>query len=208
MQAWFFVDLIKMGLQFRSEWKAAHPTPPGPDREEEQKWRNSTIYKVLKFSSLLCCCPLWVLYYLCCRKKSKDPYDDGQDKFGVNFKEYTAWRMGEDIGDRKLPKSYQNLSLHNAARKVKKLNDDVSNKVVGAKTAVSGAKTAVSTKTAKWKEKAVALSNKAKGQTAGGAPSAEAEDRELIVGDAMQNTVQAETVVLDVDGNGQSTTHM
>ena len=147
-----------------------------------------------------------MIYCLCCRKKG-DPYDDGQDVFGVNYKEYVAWKHNLEIGDRKLPKSYQNLSLHNAARKAKQMNAEMGHKVDGAKTAVSGAKIVVSTKTAKWKEKAVGMhikmASKVKGGgQAGGGPDAETEDRELIVGDAMaggQTGQQQDTVVLAVD---------
>merc|ERR1712223_701930 len=91
---------------------------------EEKKNKKWIVY--CKYWSYLMCCPLWVMWCVCCRKKAKeDPFDDGQNVYGVNYKEYLAWKNGEDIGDRKLPKKYQNLSFHNAARKAKKINEDV-----------------------------------------------------------------------------------
>ena len=121
------------------------------------------------------------MWCVCCRKKAKeDPFDDGQNVYGVNYKEYLAWKNGEDIGDRKLPKKYQNLSFHNAARKAKKINEDVNE-------TVDDVKDAVNTKTAKWKEKAmgmqIKMGQKKDGQAGDG--QEETEDKELIVGDAM-----------------------
>jgi len=189
MQAWFLVDLVSMAMQFRTEWKAAHPTPPDdPENGEDKKCENSTAFKLAKYWSFLVCCPLWTCWCVLCRKKArKDPYDDGQDDFGVNYKEYVAWRTGGDIGDRKLPTSYQNLSLHNTARAAKKAKEQAIHKV-------DGAKTAVNAKTAKWKEKAVGIRNKVKGQK-GDDADAETEDKELIVGGGKKRDTLDELVL-------------
>ena len=37
IQAWFLIDLIKMLIAFRTEWKLSHPPPPGPQRQEEEE---------------------------------------------------------------------------------------------------------------------------------------------------------------------------
>merc|ERR1712087_182748 len=121
------MDLIKMALQFRTAWKDAHPPPPGPEREEEEKKRKSLGHKLMQLGFCMCCCPLWLLWQCCCKSKKKDPYDDGQDDLGVNYKEYLAWKAGEDVGQRGLPKSYQNLSTAELTRSInsagKKLNE-------------------------------------------------------------------------------------
>eukprot|EP00484_Ammonia_sp_Unknown_P000014 CAMPEP_0197021072 /NCGR_PEP_ID=MMETSP1384-20130603/1958_1 /TAXON_ID=29189 /ORGANISM="Ammonia sp." /LENGTH=489 /DNA_ID=CAMNT_0042448823 /DNA_START=28 /DNA_END=1497 /DNA_ORIENTATION=+ len=124
IQAWFLIDLIKMGLQFRTGWKEAHPPPPGPEREEDKKQKASFCYKCGKLSFCVCCFPIWLLWQCCCTKRKKaDPYDDGQDDFGVNYHEYVNLKTGEEIGERKLPHSYQTMSGAEFKRKMDKALD-------------------------------------------------------------------------------------
>merc|ERR1712113_186108 len=117
------IDFIKMALQFRTEWKAAHPPPPGPEREEEEKKKKSASRQCLKCLFIVGCCPLWLLWQCCCTKRRTDPYDDGQDDFGVNYKEYLKWKSGEEIEDRQLPQSYHAISTAEIERKLQKAVD-------------------------------------------------------------------------------------
>jgi len=180
IQAWFLMDLIKMALQFRTAWKDAHPPPPGPEREEEEEKRASASFKLAQLCFCCCCCPLWALWQCCCASKKKDdPYDDGQGELGVNYREYLAWRAGEDIGDRTLPKSYQNLSTAALTRTMnaagKKLNEAVHDQTEALQKKVDGVKST----TGKWKQKALkmqmGLSKKGK---------SEQDNVELVVGTA------------------------
>ena len=110
---------------------------------------------------MCCCCPLWVLWLCCCKSKKDDPYDDGQSELGVNFREYEAWKEGADIGDRPLPKSYQNLSTAALTRNLnaagKKLNSAVHDQQEALQKKMDGVKS----KTGKWKQR-IGLSKKGK----------------------------------------------
>ena len=58
----------------------------------------------------------WVIipYKCCCRKnkeKERDPGDDGQNDFGVSYHEFVAFKNGDDIGKRELPRKYAMLSV-------------------------------------------------------------------------------------------------
>eukprot|EP00483_Globobulimina_turgida_P013254 UN13278 len=65
-----------------------------------------------------------MLWLCCCSKKKKaDPYDDGQDDFGVNYKEYLNWKNGEAIEARDLPQSYHGISTAGIERKLQKAVD-------------------------------------------------------------------------------------
>merc|ERR1712048_463853 len=117
-QGWFFMDILTMGIEFRGEWKGAHPEPrpddyeaPPFDEEEYEKQTKKEKIVCIVSNTLLCGC-----YSMCCRQcirplmvsePDEDPYDDGQDDFGVRFDEYVALKTGEDVGDRPLPRDYQ-----------------------------------------------------------------------------------------------------
>ena len=139
VQSWFLMDLLKMILQFYLEWTAAHPKPPGSDH-----WRDSCFCRTFYCLFKWLCCPLWCFWKCCCRTKGRgDPHDDGQNEFGVNYKEYLAWKRGEGIGNRKLPKKYQNLSMHAVA--------------VNTKIAVNNAYQQQAAKAGRLKKKALAI---------------------------------------------------
>lgn len=115
------MDILTMGIDFVKEWKGAHPPPrpedwvaPEPQFTEEEmkkKTRNELIC-CIGVNILLCGC-----YSTCgCRdcikpmmvpEEDEDPYDDGQDDFGVRFNEYVAWKKNLDVGNRGLPRDYQ-----------------------------------------------------------------------------------------------------
>eukprot|EP01084_Bolivina_argentea_P206378 352381_1 len=127
-----------MGFQFRRSWKDAHPLPPGPERDEDEKKKASAGHKCLLCSFCLFCFPIWLLIQCCCRKKEKaDPYDDGQDDFGVNYKEYLKWKSGEEIGDRKFPQSYAAFSTAGLAKAVDQQMHAVNQKVGDVKQGVT-----------------------------------------------------------------------
>mmetsp|Transcript_26239 Transcript_26239/g.42887 ORF Transcript_26239/g.42887 Transcript_26239/m.42887 type:complete len:497 (+) Transcript_26239:24-1514(+) len=168
IQAWLLIDLIKMALQFRSAWKEAHP-PPRPTDEAEIA-RQSAMRKWGARAFCCCCFPLYLVWQCCCTSRKKtDPYDDGQDDFGINFHEYLAWKQGQDIGERKLPHSYQMAggeALTNAAKNATKNAQNAYNQQVNAaQQKVDGAtkeltdyakKTEMKSKElgSKWKQKA------------------------------------------------------
>merc|ERR1712032_1475301 len=100
--------------------------------------------------------------------------DDGQDEFGVNYKEYLAWKNGEDIGDRKLPKRYQSLSLHAVA--------------INTKAAVNKTYQQGQQKVAQMKNKAAAVQMKMSGKTEAGDQDTVAEAGvELVVNEQQAN---------------------
>ena len=136
-QAWFLMDFIKLGLRFRAEWKHAHPPPRPADENEQDKIKQIDQQKKkeqqdkwLSFGFCLLCFPLWIIYQLCCKKKKNtdDPYDDGQDEYGVNYHEYVRWKHKEDIGQRAMPKSYQ-LAIPDIGGKLNEAVDGAAKRV-------------------------------------------------------------------------------
>jgi len=115
LQGWFLMDIITMGLEFRREWKSAHPEDPPedyvPPTPKEREKKDETTAAIIEILLWCCCCPFYCCYVQCCKPKEedpdKDPYDHGQDDFGVNYLEYMAWKAGEEVGDRELPMEYQ-----------------------------------------------------------------------------------------------------
>ena len=160
IQAWFLIDLIKMGCQFRASWKDSHP-PPRPDDEEEVRV-NAKKHLCLKNLFCFCCFPIWILWQCCCTKRKKtDPYDDGQDDFGVKYEEYEKWKNGEELGARKLPKKYQNAfpdiagGLNSAVNvQVDKVNQKVDKTKQGVVKTYEANVAGIKKSGNKWKQKA------------------------------------------------------
>lgn len=110
-------------------WKDAHP-PEGEEKEEDIKKKKSCGWQCAKCSFFVFCFPVWLLWTLCCNnKKKKDPYDWGQDDFGITYEEYEAWKKGEDIGNRKLPHKYQAMAMPDVNRAINQAGQKVDAKI-------------------------------------------------------------------------------
>ena len=111
IQAWFLIAFIKLVFKFVKIWKKSHPiqstqSPSLYDDEEEKAKDTKCCICCCKMCFYIFCCGWLILLIACCNKKKENPNDDGQDEFGVNYKEYIAWKNNQNVVDRKLPKSY------------------------------------------------------------------------------------------------------
>merc|ERR1712154_605549 len=122
-----------------------------------------------------------------------DPYDHGQDEFGVKYQEYERWKSGEEIEERSLPKSYQNAFPDLAGQlnsAVNKQVDKVNKKVYQTKQGLvktydanmAGIKKSGKQIGSKWKEKTMGLQMKL-GKKKGDTQKQNQEDVELVVKD-------------------------
>ena len=109
-QGWFLFDVILMLYEFRTEWKNAHKKKP--ENGEEPETARSTTCKIMNVIFHLMCFWLLCLTCWCCKRNKEDPYDDGQNEFGVNYHEYTKWKNGEPVGDRELTGRYTLLGIN------------------------------------------------------------------------------------------------